>query len=178
MKSKSVTETEISPITTTHDLATAETTILYFQSKFFAEELKRFQQGKSIKGSSSVRNLDPFYKDGLIKVGGRLKLAKIPYASKHPILLRNTSSIVPLIIQDVRHKLRYVGRLHVLAQLRNRFWIIKAITAVRRPLSNCNFCQKMFGGPIEQKMANLPRERLKSNAPPFSVVGLDYFGLF
>ena len=164
---------------TTHDLDTAETIILrYFQSKFFAEELKCFQQAKPIKRSSSIINLDPFYEDGLIKVGGRLKLAEVPYASKHPILLHNASSIVPLIIQDVHNKLGHVGRQHVLAQLRNKFWITKANAAVRRTLSNCTFCRKMFGKPIKQKMADLPKERLKPNAPPFSVVGLDYFGPF
>ena len=82
---------------------------------------------------------------------GRLKLAEVPYASKHPIRLHNASSIVPLIIQDVYNKLGHVGRQHVLAQLRNKFWITKANAAVRRTLSNCTFCRKMFGKPIAQK---------------------------
>ena len=82
------------------------------------------------------------------------------------------------MVQDVHPRLGHVGRQHVLAQLRNKFWILKANTAVRRTLSNCAFCRKIFGKSIEQKMADLPREKLQPSTPSFSVAGLDYFDPF
>lgn len=39
-------------------------------------------------------------------------------------------------------------------------------------------CRKNRARPGEQKMAHLPGERLTANLPPFSNIGLDYFGPF
>lgn len=41
------------------------------------------------------------------------------------------------------------------------------------------WCVNVKEGKIgEQKMADLPKERLRADLPPFSNVGIDYFGPF
>ena len=59
-----------------------------------------------------------------------------------------------------------VSLLHV------KFWIVK------RVLSKCVNCQLHQRPVCEQKMADLPVDRLTPHQPPFKSVGVDYFGPF
>ena len=49
---------------------------------------------------------------------------------------------------------------------------------VKRILINCVDCRKRHGPPGEQKMADLPEDRVIPNKPPFTFVGVDCFGPF
>ena len=49
---------------------------------------------------------------------------------------------------------------------------------MRRVLSKCTNCKKIQGRVGEQRMADLPSDRLKINKPPFSSTGVDFFGHF
>ena len=48
---------------------------------------------------------------------------------------------------------------------------------MRRVLRRCVDCQRRNARPGEQSMADLPEDRLTPEKPPFSFVGIDYFGL-
>ena len=47
---------------------------------------------------------------------------------------------------------------------------------MRRVVSKCFLCRKLGAARGEQLMANLPKERLTPEDPPFTSVGVDYFG--
>lgn len=64
----------------------------------------------------------------------------------------------------------------MLSQLRQRYWIPSANSMVRQFLSRCVTCRKVKGKAQEQKMADLPEDRLLPDKPPFTNVGVDYFG--
>ena len=49
---------------------------------------------------------------------------------------------------------------------------------VRKLLANCFSCRRRQAPVCSQKMADLPRERVTPGQPPFSHVGIDYFGPF
>jgi hypothetical protein len=68
------------------------------------------------------------------------------------------------------------GREHVLTLLREKYWIIRANTSDRAVLSKCGKCLRNYSKPGQQKMADLPQERLKPNRPPFHSTGIDCFG--
>ena len=51
-------------------------------------------------------------------------------------------------------------------------------SAVRSVLSKCAACRKNFGKVGCQQIADFPEERLTPNKPPFSYVGVVYFGPF
>lgn len=54
----------------------------------------------SMKGSSSLYRLDPFLdKDGVLRVGGRIRKASIAEEVKHPIILPRRGHILWLIIK-------------------------------------------------------------------------------
>ena len=95
--------------------------------------------------------------------------------SKHTAILPRKSHVKTLIIRHTHEQLGHSGRGHVLAKLRERYWIIKANSAVRQLISSCVICRKLKSTPQDQKMADLPEDRL-TPAPPFTYVGVDYFG--
>jgi hypothetical protein len=64
----------------------------------------------------------------------------------------------------------------MLSELRKKYWISKANSVARKVLSRCVVCRRARGKVGEQKMADLPAERILPDLPPFTNVGLDYFG--
>jgi hypothetical protein len=96
---------------------------------------------------------------------------------KHPVVLPRRSHVTKLIIKHVHEQLAHAGRNHVLATLREKYWIINGNTAVRHMLTSCITCRRHRKPVGEQKMADLPPDRM-SPAPPFTFTGVDFFGPF
>ena len=176
---------------TLEEMNNAEKVILkHTQKWYFSEELedlnakKRYNSqdcgdnvsSQTVKSSSRLRKLSPIIKDGLICVGGRLERATIPEESKHQVILPNRSHVTDLIIKHYHNLSGHSGREYVLSVLRGQFWVIKGNSAVRHVLSGCYECRKRYGSRGSQIMADLPEDRVKPNRPPFSSVGIDFFG--
>ena len=126
---------------------------------------------------SSLKKLNPMLdQDGMIRVGGRLKHAPLTYESKHQIILPYRHHITDLIIAHHHQESGHMGQEFVLSCLRQNYWIIKGRSAVRRVLSNCFACRRRSAPRGEQLMADLAEDRLKPDEPPFTYVGVDYFG--
>ena len=70
------------------------------------------------------------------------------------------------------------GQEYVLSLLREKYWIIKARLSVRRLVCNCFDCKRRCKVPCQQKMADLPADRITADKPPFTFVGVDCFGPF
>ena len=81
-----------------------------------------------------------------------------------------------LIIQDFHRQQGHCGPTHVLTSIRQKYWIVRGLSAVRRVLANCMDCRKRNVRPGEQIMASLPEARIAPSEPPFTHVGVDYFG--
>ena len=56
-----------------------------------------------------------------------------------------------------------------------KYWIINAKSAARKVISDCVVCRRNRGRLLEQKMADLPAERVLPDEAPFTHVGIDYF---
>lgn len=59
----------------------------------------------------------------------------------------------------------------------NGFWITGGSSTVSSIIASCVKCHKLRGAVQEQRMADLPKDRVES-APPFTSCGVDYFGPF
>lgn len=165
------------------DLKIAEFYIISFiQDLNFDNELKMLRKDSKIQKSSNLVLFDPFIDTRdtvpLIRVGGRLKNSSLSYDEKHPIILPKKCKVTDMIVNDCHVKLGHTGKEHILSKLREKYWILNGNSAVKSLINKCIICKKLRGKPIIQKMADLPKERLESNQPPFNKVGVDYFGPF
>ena len=139
--------------------------------------MQKERKKTSVKRNSPIRRMDPFLDKGILWVGGRLRRADLPYETKHPIILPRKSHVTTPLIHNVHKHLGHAGRCHVIADLRAKYWIIKVNAAVRQVISKCVFCRRNYRRPAEQKMVDLPKDRI-SLLPPFTYTGVDYFGPF
>lgn len=102
----------------------------------------------------------------------------MPDNSKQPAILPKDSHITRLVLRHIHDSTAHAGRNHMLAQLRQQFWIPGASGAIRSFLSKCVVCKRLHGAAGKQLMADLPTCRVLPDDPPFTRVGIDYFGPF
>lgn len=161
------------------DLTEAEEEIIHHcQRKKFQEEISSLQRGDSVKRSSHIYKLNPILEDEVLRVGGRLNRAAMPEESKHPAILAKDLQVSELILQEVHEEVGHSGCNHVLSKLCLKYWFPNASATIRRVLSKCTVCQRLHCVTGRQQMADLPRNRLLPDEPPFTRTGVDYFGPF
>ena len=134
-------------------------------------------ENKAMKKASSLYQLDPFLDaSGVLRVGGRIKRSSLSYGAKHPIILPRKGHIIELIICHHHQLVEHQGRGITHNEIRSaRYWVIGRGSAVSNHIAKCVKCRKLRGIPQEQKMADLPEDRLEP-APPFTFSAVDYFG--
>ena len=147
------------------------------QKSVFPQDHENLSKGKALDSVSSILKLDPIFdrENQLIRVGGRLEFADIPYEAKHQIILQKKDRLVEKLILHLHSKASHAGPETTLAIIRQRYWIIGGRREVKRILSKCLVCRHWKTKPCQQKMAPLPAERVQV-APPFTNVGLDFMG--
>ena len=148
------------------------------QSQYFNEELFALTKGQSVKANSKIATLNPTLVEGIIRVGGRIHKAPIPFEAAHPIIIPKEHPVASQIVRHYHKILAHAGREHVLSAIRQRYWIVGARSLVRQLVSQCVTCRRREGPVMQQKMADLPKERLVPHQPPFTYTGVDFFGPF
>ena len=160
---------------TVKDLADAERSDV--QRQAFSPEIATLQLiPPRVLKSSNLCRLDPVLDEGILRVGGRLHKSAMPEESKHPCILPKESHVSTLLLRHIHERSGHSGRNHMLSELRKRYWVIKGNSVARKVLSKCVMCRRVRGKAGEQKMADLPLERVLPDLPPFTNVGVDYFG--
>ncbi|GFY31697.1 integrase catalytic domain-containing protein [Trichonephila clavipes] len=112
---------------------------------------------------------------GVLRVGGRLEKASIPYNQKHPAVLAKNSKLSKIYFITLYKKLFHVGPQGLLNAVRLRFWASGGRNIVKKTVHTCVVCFKCKAIPSSQIMGNLPYERVNM-AHPFSVTDLDLGG--
>ena len=137
-------------------------------SRVFAQQRK-----SNIKTYSSLYQLDPFVDDdGILRVSGRLRRASLSDDMKFPIILPRNNHVTTLIVRYFHERTTMT-----LNEVRlNGFWIISGSLVVSSIISSCVKCKKLPGAVQEQRMSDLPEDRLET-APPFTDCAVDYFCL-
>ncbi len=162
----------------TDDLFEAEKSIIKFcQWESFSMEISALKSGKSeVRKDSAIHKLSPILEHGLLRIGGRLCRAAMPEEGKHPVILSKDQHVSKLILRHIHVQSGHSGRNHMLSILREKYWITHANATARKIISSCTFCRRYKGKLGEQRMADLPTERITADLPPFTNVGVDYFG--
>ena len=164
----------------TAELLNAELVILrYSQQNNFGDVYQAIKSKDSIPKRKGLKKLNLFIDtNDLIRVGGRLRKAPLPYATRHPILLDGKSKIAQSIVQECHLKLGHMGREFMLAELQKKYHIIACTKLLKSTVKLCVICRKVQGKVSSQLMADLPQERLLGDYPPFTHTATDLFGPF
>ena len=153
------------------DLMEAQTSVIrMIQQKYFPASVK----------DDKLSRLDPFIcnKQGILKVGGRVKRADFTDNAKHPVILPRDSIISRRVIEYYHSKVSHSGRTTTLNAVRQYgFWVVGANGIVRSIINKCITCRALRGKLGEQKMSDLPKARF-SEEGPFTYTGMDMFGPF
>jgi len=147
------------------------------QEEKFNKEIKKIQKKKQVKKNSRLLSLTPILgKDGLLRVGGRIDRAPVPYENRHPIILPAKHPLTRKIIRIYHRHLKHCGTDYVLAHLRQQFWVINGREEVKRIGRECPECRRERAKPAGQLMGDLPDVRLDMLTPPFNRTAVDFFG--
>lgn len=69
------------------------------QTKTFLDEIECIRLNKRLSKESKITNLDPFVDDhGLLRVGGRLRNARLPTDERHPVIIPGKHHISLLLV--------------------------------------------------------------------------------
>ncbi|XP_036143399.1 uncharacterized protein LOC118645797 [Monomorium pharaonis] len=146
------------------------------QSELFSNEINRLTNHQNVASKSSIAGLRPFLdQDCVMRVGGRLRLAPIPFRMRHPILL-SSHPLVRLIISQAHLRVLHGGTQLTMSTLRQDYWIIRARSLVRSVIHGCLICARERAAVPTQLMGDLPSMRVSPSPRSFAQCGVDYAG--
>ena len=143
------------------------------------EHFPSYFSGKTTT-KENLHKLDPFVnrEDNLLRVGARLGNSNFRESLKYPILHPKSSRVTHLLLRYFQALTKHAGRVVTMASIREAgFYINHGTSVIKKFLNQCITCRKLRAACSDQKMADLPIDRLKID-PPFTCVGMDVFGHF
>ena len=146
------------------------------QRSKFGEEITHLEAKGKLKQASKILTFHPLLDSkGLLRVGGRIDHANLPYSQRHPLLIPGDHALTKLLISSEHKRLLHAGPTSVSASLSRRFCILNSRRAIRSIVRSCVKCRKTEAAPSPQIFGQLPVDRLRPG-PVFDCVGVDYAG--
>ncbi|XP_017875054.1 uncharacterized protein LOC108621956 [Ceratina calcarata] len=146
------------------------------QATTFPDEIVQLQRTGKLRPKSPLAALQPFLDDGgLLRLGGRLSNAPLPYNEQHPIIVAKTCPLATLLVKDAHLRLLHGGPQETRSLLAQKFWILRGRTLVRAIIKGCVRCARFSGKPASQLMGQLPAARVTPQRA-FLSTGVDYAG--
>ncbi len=175
-------KTRSNEVTTLEERMQAEQFMIHaVQEEAFSDEIKALKQKKDVQRNKSIKlhKLNPFMDNqDILRVGGRLTQATLHPHVKHPAILPKGHHVSRLLIRHYHEKVKHQGRGMTINELRSSgIWILGCSSEVSSLIFKCINCRKLRKCNQEQKMADLPLERMEAT-PPFTYSGMDCFGPF
>ena len=111
------------------------------QQKEFTDDLKRLKNDEHVSTSSKLASLNPYRKanNQMIRVRGRLENADIPTDQRTPIVLPANHRVTHLLIDNIHRRNGHIGLRHFVSKLRERFWLLRCISEVKKIIGRCIF---------------------------------------
>ena len=133
---------------------------------------REFSSEKHLKG---LKSLNIFKDDGLFRIKTKLTERDDSEDFKYPILLPSKHRLVELLIKENHLKYLHAGVQILLANLRERFWIINGRRTVRSVINKCVRCKRHNARNGDTAPIGLPEDRVKE-ASVFEITGVDLVG--
>ena len=149
------------------------------QRKQFPELFSYFECGKKKKREMPelITKMN-IIKDeqGVLRVKSKMSKLRGKTICKMPILLSQSMDFTKLLILDYHKKFNHCGVYYLLNQLKRRYSILKAYSAVRKVLKECYHCKRFNSRPIKSN-ANCYRDwNVNPTGRIFSTCFVDCFG--
>lgn len=168
----------IGPLTVEECKAAEMYVLNLLQENTYKDEIAKLNATGKLSRKDKLHDLDPYLHDGLLRVGGRLQKSSLPDAEKHPVIIPSGNHVTSLIVKHYHEMVRHQGRGITLNCLRsNGYWVVGGSKTVASLIHSCVLCRRMRRPVEEQRMADLPDDRVEMY-PPFLYCGMDCFGPF
>jgi len=153
--------------------------IFHYQQAFFPEEIRSLRRTSKTepKLPGAMLKLNPFLKEDLLRVGGRLDRSLLPMDQKHPYILPGDCFLSQLLINRAHLNTLHGGVQMTLATLRLEIWIMCGRRSVKKVIDKCKTCVRFSKQICHPIMGELPSARV-TPSPPFNRSGVDYAGPF
>ncbi|XP_075258504.1 uncharacterized protein LOC142350541 [Convolutriloba macropyga] len=153
---------------------------LLTQAESFPIELMQRRSSKKISKRIPIAAYSPFVgPGGLLRSSGRIKrFTDLEFSLKLPIILDGRHPLVYIFLRHMHLNNHHEGNDYLRALVQQQYAVLKLRSILRSIRFNCVLCRIRRTKPVQPMMADLPSERLAFQCPPFTNVGLDYFGPF
>lgn len=142
----------------------------------FESEISCIESNDDLPRKSQLLSLNPYIDDeGLLRVGGRIDSASLPFDTKHPLILPPSSKITQLIISEAHLNLLHGGIQLMTSHIRQKYWLPRIRSHLKYHIHRCIPCFRQKKQFSQQQMGNLPPQRL-TPARAFLNSGVDYAG--
>jgi len=142
----------------------------------YAQEMRNLMEQQEVAASSSLKTLHPFIdKEGIFRVGGRLRQSTLPCQTMHQIILPSNHHFIQLFVSAERIRLHYAGPQLLISTVREKYWIQKMRNFVRTVINQCLTCYIFKEQATKQLMGELPSTPVQPSRP-FLTTGVDYAG--
>ena len=101
------------------------------QEQDFEEEIQRLMSLRPIKSSSKIIQLNPLFDEqSILHVGGRIRNSGIKEHAMHSKILP-AGRFSELFVQKIPIESAHAGTSHILALLRQKFWLLRAVSLLK-----------------------------------------------
>ena len=125
---------------------------------------------------AKLQSIDPFLKDGVWVTRGRMRKGLPHVFGMLELQVLLPDQRLAQLIMDAAHRENHDGSATTLARSRSKAWIHRGRDLARKVVKACIFCRMAKAKLAEQKMGQLPLERIQPGCPPFNNIGLDLLG--
>lgn len=136
--------------------------------------IKIMQAGMNVD-FKRIQNPSPFLgSDGIWKASGRLQnIRNLPQEIRNPTILPKKHRLVRLLLEHYHQKLGHCGYRRLVAEIRQKYWVIGLRDMAKFLVGSCIACRKMRRRRCQQLLGQLPSYRTEVHQPAFMNIALD-----
>ena len=113
--------------------------IKFAQRDRFGAEIESLSKNRPIARRSHIASLDPQLTDGVLRKGGHIDKAELPWETNHPIVLDHLHEITRLIVIHYHQTLIHATVEHVFNHIREKYWILHGRSEVKNCATNAPY---------------------------------------